>query len=139
MHCLSSTPEGPRKLIFIMTLEGICKIKNVFFLAVNYECFFCFLGPACGLKQPGVLWHLKTLQTDHPSHISDEFKFHEPGCEDVNYFLIPTHPTQVRHILTLFSAHWLLKLADRLSPLSWLQTKGRLLPDYSPHMRRYNW
>ena len=30
----------------------------------------------------------------------------------------PTHPTQVRHILTLFSAHWLLTLADRLSPLS---------------------
>ena len=27
-------------------------------------------------------------------------------------------PTQVRHILTLFSAYWLLTLADRLSPLS---------------------
>ena len=33
-------------------------------------------------------------------------------------FCIPTHPTQVRHILTLFSAHWLSTLADRLSPLS---------------------
>ena len=31
---------------------------------------------------------------------------------------VPTHPTQVRHILTFFFAHWLSTLADRLSPLS---------------------
>ena len=35
-----------------------------------------------------------------------------------SHAIIPTHPTQVRHILTLFPAHWLLTLADRLSPLS---------------------
>jgi len=41
----------------------------------------------------------------------------------------PTHPTQIRHILTLFSAHWLLTLADRLSPLSMVANPNPLEKD----------